>query len=1137
MPTFKRSVRVAFALVCIAAVGFKFTSRGRAAGPPVAASAPAAKAVFEKYCFQCHGDKGSPMAGVSLARLTAGPVGDNNFQAWQKVSAVLDQSRMPPKGLPQPTDEQRRLALTWVKAEVGNFANKHAGDPGRVTVRRLTSGEYGYVIQDLTGLDLDFGRDFANDSVGGEGFMNFGDVQFTQDAGLERYLETAKLVADHAVIGAGPLQFFEHPGATGFELSAVARIKTIYTTQGFRTVSGEGGHAYGLDKYRKAFYVAWKYQHRAAFGEPNATFKQLADREGSSPRFAQHIYEVMNKPSLGYPSSEVAARWQKFPATEPGARAASEDLEKYVTAWPSWLFARGDEAFGGAGDERPLIFDDESLKAEASHHFVYNAGPRPGRDAPMKAGTSVGVYMDIAAITPDKSVKPVVIWRNAHVLVRKAGAARGPAAAQPAVTGEVGTDSKVADAAALKARALPTGPTIPLKEFVSPETAAKLGFGVSPDGTPVGPNDFATVGNAGAIQLPVPEGAVGLQLLVDATIGKNHDEVVRITFSNRPNGPPPGIPLHAMIGDMQSAGYRKFKAGVMELVALLPPRTNTEATPADKDPPPPPFDPAYNTPEHDAFDNNVRFQREDRFLVENVLDDATRVKLDQAWADLRSSFDYHDQYLQLLAEHFKLKLKSGKIADLTAAEIEAMPAEARQYVKPLRDEYLEMMAAERAAQPRHVVDCLEFASKAWRRPLTEREKENLRAFYRQTLLSQQDHTKAVRALIARILISPNFLYRVEQPVDFADAAKPLSQWELATRMSFFLWSSIPDNELRRAALAGELSSPREIERQVRRMLADAKARRMSAEFFGQWLGFYRFDQFKGVDTGRFPEFTDKVRAAMYDEAVSFFEYIIRNDRPNREILSADYTFMNKTLGSYYGVKKEIKSTDAAEKVDGANAFERGGALRLGAVLTTTSAPLRTSPVKRGDWILRRILNTPTPPPPADAGSIPADDKLFGGLSLHEKLEAHKRNATCANCHARIDPMGFPLEHFDSTGRWRDKYPDGKNIYDSGTTFDHVEISGAKGLLGYLSSKDEQVRRTLATKLVGYALGRSVQPSDLSLIEKMVTEGGDAPFSRIVIDVISAKQFRTRLGREDAPISKAPLTASVSTKSSEKAATR
>src|SRR5262249_16843287 len=158
----------------------------------------------------------------------------------------------------------------------------------------------------------------------------------------------------------------------------------------------------------------------------------------------------------------------------------------------------------------------------------------------------------------------------------------------------------------------------------------------------------------------------------------------------------------------------------------------------------------------------------------------------------------------------------------------------------------------------------------------------------------------------------------------------------------------------------------------------------------------------------------------YDEAISFFEYIIRKDRPVREILTADYDFLNKPLAKYYGVNREIKSTGPVELVDGANAFQRGGLLRLGAMLTPTSAPLHTRRVNGGDGALPRSRGRPAPPPPADAGSIPADDKLFGGLSVRQKLEAHKRNATCANCHLRIDPLGFPLEHYDSTGRWREK---------------------------------------------------------------------------------------------------------------------
>ena len=268
-------------------------------------------------------------------------------------------------------------------------------------------------------------------------------------------------------------------------------------------------------------------------------------------------------------------------------------------------------------------------------------------------------------------------------------------------------------------------------------------------------------------------------------------------------------------------------------------------------------------------------------------------------------------------------------------------------------------------------------------------------------------------------------------------------------MSFFLWSSIPDDELRRAAAAGELNDPAMLAKQVKRMTADPKARRFATEFFGQWLGFYHFDQYRGVDTGRFPEFTEDVKSAMYDEAISTFEHIVRRDRPVREILGADYTFLNQPLAKFYGIERDVASSDKMELVDGANALNRGGALRLGSVLTTTSAPLRTSPVKRGDWILRRILGTPTPPPPADAGNIAADDRTFQGLTLREKLNEHKRNATCASCHLKIDPLGFPLEGFDAVGRSRETYADGKPVDVTGEFADehhHRRHRGAAAIL-------------------------------------------------------------------------------------------
>jgi hypothetical protein len=203
-------------------------------------------------------------------------------------------------------------------------------------------------------------------------------------------------------------------------------------------------------------------------------------------------------------------------------------------------------------------------------------------------------------------------------------------------------------------------------------------------------------------------------------------------------------------------------------------------------------------------------------------------------------------------------------------------------------------------------------------------------------------------------------------------------------------------------------------------------------------------------------------------------------------------------------------------VEGANEFQRGGVLRLGAVLAATSAPLRTSPVKRGDWVLRRVLGTPTPPPPADVGVIPADPTEFGGQTVVERLEAHRRNASCISCHTRIDPLGFPLEHYDPVGRWRQTYSEGQPIETTGTLSDKTEISGMDGLIDYLKREDKQVLRNLSYKLVGYALGRTVQASDLPLIEQMSEAGGSTVFSKMVAQIATSRQFGNRRGREDGP---------------------
>jgi hypothetical protein len=515
-------------------------------------------------------------------------------------------------------------------------------------------------------------------------------------------------------------------------------------------------------------------------------------------------------------------------------------------------------------------------------------------------------------------------------------------------------------------------------------------------------------------------------------------------------------------------------------------------------------------PERNHFHTAVKYFRDDRFLVESILDDFERMQLDQAWTDLLTSFEYHDANLRFIARKFGLAPGDTPVVDLDREAVDRLPAEPRAFVRRLLDEHAAMQQALRAAEPGHVDDALQLAERAWRRPLSDDERQRLRSFY--TSLrddSRMGHAPALRALLTRIFVAPDFLYRTE-PGAGGSGIVPLTDWELASRLSYFLWSSHPDDELRRVAAAGELRDADHVTHQTRRMLRDPKARRLAVEFYGQWFGFYRFDRYRGIDAGRFPEFDEPLKAAMYEEAVSFFDYIVREDRPVSEVLFADYVFVNATLARHYGIEATNLPTDQHVRVPHVGAHHRGGLLGLGAVLTTTSAPLRTSAVKRGDWVLRRVVGAPVPPPPADAGSIPADDALPDGLTVRQRLEAHRTEATCVNCHSRIDPLGFALEHYDPIGRWRDEYRDGQPIDSAGTLHDGTEIKGLGGLKEYLRREEPRFHRNLAVKLLGYALGRAEIVTDRPLIEQLTDDlknGGR--FSDLVVRIATSRQFGYR----------------------------
>ncbi|MBX9583636.1 MAG: DUF1592 domain-containing protein [Gemmataceae bacterium] len=392
----------------------------------------------------------------------------------------------------------------------------------------------------------------------------------------------------------------------------------------------------------------------------------------------------------------------------------------------------------------------------------------------------------------------------------------------------------------------------------------------------------------------------------------------------------------------------------------------------------------------------------------------------------------------------------------------------------------------------------DLARRAYRRPVTEPEVAELVRLVELARDNGDSVEEGLCLAIQRLLVSPHFLFRIEK-------APRLTPHELAARLSYFLWSSLPDDELFRTADDGSLGRPEVRAAQVRRMVKDPKARALVENFGGQWLRTRALETHR-PDRTRFPEFTDYTRTSMREETERFFEYIVREDRPVLDFLDADYTFLNQRLAEFYGVPG-VKGHEF-RKVALAGG-RRGGVWRQASVLTVSSYPNRTSPVLRGKWVLETLLNAPPPPPPPDVPAL--DEKEVGqSVSLREQLEQHRANPACASCHARMDPLGLALEHFDAVGRWRDT--DGRFPVDASATLaDGRAVNGPDGLAAVLKADPGAFAGCLAEKLMTYALGRGLDRSDRKAAKavagRMARDG--YRFSSLVLGIVESVPFQTR----------------------------
>lgn len=490
----------------------------------------------------------------------------------------------------------------------------------------------------------------------------------------------------------------------------------------------------------------------------------------------------------------------------------------------------------------------------------------------------------------------------------------------------------------------------------------------------------------------------------------------------------------------------------------------------------------------------ILFHREDHQLVRLMLDDAQKRKLDRLWDEL----EYISQFPITQVDAY------NQLMEYATQDSDPRP------FAPLRKPINERAAAfkKRLAdtQPKHLDAVIAFAARAYRRPLAQKEKDDLAALYQKLCKQELAHEEALRLTLARVLVAPAFLYRLETPGPGA-VATPVTDVELATRLSYFLWSSTPDADLTEVAAAGKLRDPDVLALQMKRMLQDQKVRRLATEFGCQWLHIRDFDQMNEKSETHFPTFAG-LRGAMYEESILFFTDLFQRDRPVLDILDADYTFVNEDLAKHYGIPG-VKGKEW-RRIDGVKEFGRGGILGQATTLATQSGASRTSPILRGNWVSEVLLGEKLPRPPKGVPQLPDDETKTEGLTVRQLVERHSSDPKCAVCHRRIDAYGFALEGFDAIGRRRAKDLANRPIETRVKTMDGAEFDGIDGLRDYLLSKRKDAFvRQFCKKVLGYALARGVQLSDEPLLDEM-QEQLKANGYRVNVAleaIVRSKQFR------------------------------
>jgi Protein of unknown function (DUF1592)/Protein of unknown function (DUF1588)/Protein of unknown function (DUF1587)/Protein of unknown function (DUF1585)/Protein of unknown function (DUF1595) len=1062
------------------------------------------------FCVRCHNTK-KKSAELDLTRYPTAGRALEDYRQWEHVLTFVKKGSMPPEKAKHPDLTVRAEFLNLLEGILLKQARKLSGDPGIVPPRRLSNAEYDNTIHDLTGVDIRPAASFPLDPASGEGFNNTGEALAMSPNLFKKYYAGAELVADHALLTPSGLRFAPHAAIT------FADRQKYYEQAILRFYDR---HSVDYEKYLTA---VWGYQHRTD-ARKSVTPAEWAKEADLSPKYFATLVDIFQSDApkdafcLGYirerfatlPTPADAAKPGESPAFRTAVKALSTDIQRMSKQLcppetPAIIANAGNAPIDHIARRTKMaatrdVFDTDSIGKQRFQVEFRNVSEKPTLE--------LVIQVDEGPVKPDG----YVVMRASVVLNKK------------------------------------PFPLRPLLIATAPTEAEKLKFGVHPLGDKIDANSFVLKAPS-TLTVAIPniifpvKGKGNAILTAECELDHSMNGVARITLHDKRVAPTDSehasaIATGILVDTKHATAGKQFEESARTYCRVFPNRflyvDSTRGLSA-------------------GFHLIEGFFRDDQPLCKSVLGDEERQELDRLWTELYFGTNIWEKMFRgfvffereerktikhkdfepygvenprlteddMLAGFQALYIKHRNVT-VTGDDLKKHPATL--FFESIRAGLRERNAIFQKAQALYLKDIQAFAERAYRRPLTDAERRKIEKFYTD-ICNDRDHgiDEAVRASLVRILVSPHFCYHIT-PAQPGESVAPLSDLALASRLSYFIWSSMPDEELLTLAKAGKLHEEAVLRQQVKRMLSDPKVSRFALEFFGQWLGHRDFLKQESVNRSVFPTFDDALKQSMFEEPTRLITHLIQKDKPITGLLDSNETFVNKKLAGHYGIPFDGKA-DEWQLVEGMHARGRGGLLGMAVFLTKNSQPQRTSPVKRGFWVVHKLLGEHIPPPPPDVAVLPAKE-TEGNKTVRQLLVLHVEDARCARCHQRFDPIGLSMEGFDAIGRTRTKDLAGRPIDNV------VKLSSGKEARGVsefgkdlVHSRKNEFTRTMCEKFLGYALGRSLQLSDLPLVEKMQTDlaASDYHLSTVFELVVLSPQFRNQRCQNFTPARFTPVT--------------